>query len=111
MRLQKEKEIIYARTFPPPAVKDLIAFLSPKGVELRWQEITDSPTSGYYIYKRKKTERTPKRITPESVKDTIYEDRQVTPGTTYLYSISAVGSPSALLEGSRSKEIEITYNP
>jgi hypothetical protein len=107
----EEMGIIYTRLFPPPAVQDLIAFLSPRGVELRWQEIESVTPSGYHIYKRTKNERTPKRITAESVRNTIFEDRQVTPGTTYFYSISAVGSPPALLEGPRSKEIEITFNP
>jgi hypothetical protein len=107
----EEKEIVYTRLFPPPAVQDLIAFLSPRGIELRWQEIETLTPTGYYIYKRTKTEQTPKRITAESVKDTIFEDRQVTPGTTYFYSISAIGSAPALLEGPRSKEIEISFNP
>jgi hypothetical protein len=107
----EEIGIFYTRSFPPPAVQDLIAFLIPKGVELRWQETENLTPSGYHIYKRAKNERIPKRITAESVKDTIYEDRQVSPGMTYFYSISAVGSPPALMEGPRSKEIEITFNP
>jgi hypothetical protein len=107
----EEKEILYTRSFPPPAVQDLIAFLSPKGVELRWQGIDGESPSGYHIYKKIKSDKTPIRITQKTVQDTIFEDRQVTPGTTYLYSIRAVGSAPALLEGPRSKEIEITYNP
>jgi hypothetical protein len=107
----EEKNIVYTRSFPPPAVQDLIAFSSPQGVELRWQETEGSTPSGYHVYRRTRNERTPKRITPESVRDTIFEDRQVKPGTTYYYSLSTVGSAPALLEGPRSNEIEITYNP
>ncbi|MBI4767844.1 MAG: fibronectin type III domain-containing protein [Deltaproteobacteria bacterium] len=107
----EEKSIVYTSAFPPPAVQDLIAFLRPQGVELRWQETGGSAPSGYYIYRRTRNERTPKRITTESVRETIFEDRQVKPGTTYFYSISAVGSAPALLEGPRSNEIEITYSP
>ncbi len=58
-----------------------------------------------------KDEKTANRITPKTIKDTIFEDRQVKPGTTYFYSVSAVGSAPALLEGPRSKETEITFNP
>jgi hypothetical protein len=105
----EEKEIVYTRIAPP--LEDLVAFLGPNGVELRWQGIDSMIPSGYHIYKRMKNEKTPKKITPETVKDTIFEDRQVKRGITYLYSVSAVGSPPALLEGSRSKEVEITFNP
>jgi hypothetical protein len=107
----EEIEIIYTRTFPPGAVQDLIAFVSPKGVELRWQEPEGLAPSGYHIYRRTKNERIPKRITPNSVRDLIFEDRQVTPGTTYFYSISAIGPSPGLLEGPRSKETEIMINP
>jgi hypothetical protein len=107
----EEKGILYTRSFPPPAVQDLIALINPTGVELRWQAIETQIPSGYHIYKRVKGEKTPVRITREMLQDTIFEDRQVKPGTIYLYSISAVGSAPALLEGPRSKEIEITYNP
>ena len=107
----EEKGIVYTRIAPPPPVEDLIAFLSPNGVELRWQGIDSLIPSGYHIYKRMKNEKTPRKITQETVKDTIFEDRQVKPGLTYLYSVSVVGSPPALLEGPRSKEVEITYNP
>jgi hypothetical protein len=109
--VSEEKSIVYTRSFPPPAVQELIAFLSSKGVELRWQEIEGLTPSGYHIYRRTKSERTPKRITTASVTDTIFEDQRVTPGTTYFYSISAVGLAPALLEGPRSKEVEITYHP
>ena len=107
----EEKEIVYSRIAPPPPVEDLIAFLSPNGVELRWQGIDSMIPSGYHVYKKMKNEKTPRRITPETVKETTFEDRQVKTGATYLYSVSAVGSPPALLEGPRSKEVEITYNP
>lgn len=107
----EEKEIVYTRFFPPPAIQDLIAVARPGGVELRWQGIEPLAPSGYHVYKRMKTEKIPVRITSKAVQDTIFEDRRVTPGTTYFYSISAMGSAPALLEGPRSKEIEITYNP
>ncbi|OGP49856.1 MAG: hypothetical protein A2Y79_02620 [Deltaproteobacteria bacterium RBG_13_43_22] len=107
----EEKGIVYTRTAPPPAVQDLIAFLSPNGVELRWQGIETMTPSGYHIYKRMRNEKIPRRITQEAIKETSFEDRQVRPGTVYFYSISAVGNPPALVEGPRSTEVEITYNP
>ena len=109
--LSEEKEILFTRTAPPPPVQDLIAIGNPSGVELRWQGIETETPSGYHIYKRMKGEKTAVRITSKTVQETIYEDRQVKPGTTYWYSVSAVGSAPALREGPRSKETEITYNP
>lgn len=109
--LSEEKEILFTRTTPPPPVQDLIATTNPTGVELRWQGIETETPSGYHIYRRMKGENKPVRITPKTVQETIYGDRQVKPGMTYWYSISAVGSAPALREGPRSKETEITYNP
>jgi hypothetical protein len=107
----EEKEIVYTHAFPPLAVQDLIAASRPGGVELRWLGIETQPPSGYHIYKRKKGVKTSVRITSQAVQDTVFEDRQVTPGTIYYYSVSAVGSAPDFLEGPKSKEIEISYNP
>lgn len=109
--LSEEKEILFTRTTPPPPVQDLMAIVNPSGVELRWQAIETETPSGYHVYRRLKGEKTAVRITSKTVQDTQYEDRQVKPGTTYWYSVSAVGSAPALREGPRSIETEITFNP
>jgi hypothetical protein len=105
------REIVFSRVTPPPAVQELVAVGGPKGIEIRWEGLVTMTPSGYNIYKRTAQEKSPKRLNREPLKETIFEDQQVARGTTYYYSISAVGSPPALLEGPRSKEVEVVYNP
>ncbi len=107
----EEKVVVFSRIAPPPQVQELIAVTVPKGIQIRWEGITTMTPSGYYVYRRKGNEKKAQRITPQAIKDTIFEDPQVIPGTAYFYSISAVGNPPALLEGPRSKEVEIVFNP
>jgi hypothetical protein len=107
----EELTMVYTRVTPPPAVKELVAFVIPKGIEIRWEGIETMALSGYYIYRRTSDEKTAKRITPEPMKDTIFEDSGVVPGTTYFYSVSAVGGQPAFQEGLRSREVKITFDP
>jgi hypothetical protein len=107
----EEKDLVYLRLFPPPALQDLIVFSTPKGVELRWQGLENMSIGGYHVYRRIKNEKTAKRITGAPVIDTVFEDRQLVPGTTYVYSVTALGLAPGLLEGPRSREVEITFNP
>ncbi len=107
----EEKGIVFTRLAPPPIIEDLIAVPNPRGIEIRWQRLENVIASGYHVYRRGGNETKPKKITPEMIKDTAFQDEQVVPGTHYFYSVTVVGSPPRLQEGQRSKEIEITYNP
>ncbi|MEW6187775.1 MAG: fibronectin type III domain-containing protein [Thermodesulfobacteriota bacterium] len=107
----EEKNLVYTRLFPPPAVQDLVVFSGSRGVELRWQGIETMTIGGYHVYRRIKTEKAGKRITKEPIKGTLFEDRQVVPGTAYLYSVTALGVAPGVMEGPRSKEVEITVSP
>jgi hypothetical protein len=107
----EEKEIVFTRLAPPPAIQELLGLANAQGIEIRWQRLENVASSGYHVYKRKGNETKPKRITQEMIKDSAFQDEQVVPGTQYFYSISVVGSPPALLEGQRSKEIEVIFNP
>jgi hypothetical protein len=106
-----EKETVYLRPFPPPAVQDLVVFSTPAGVELRWQGIEGVSLAGYHVYRRQKNEKTARRLTAAPHQDTVYEDGKITRGETYVYSVSAVGPAPTFLEGTRSKEVEITVSP
>lgn len=107
----EEKETVYLHLYPPPAVQDVIAFSTDKGVELRWQKIEGVEVSGYHIYRRRKSDKTAQKITAAPVKDTVFEDPKVTRGESYVYAVSPVGAAPAFLEGDRSKEVEITVSP
>jgi hypothetical protein len=107
----EEKETVFTRVGPPMPVQDLIAISNPKGIQIRWEATETMTPSGYYVYRRMEDEKMPKRITPEPIKDSIFEDVNVVPGKAYLYSVSVVGGPPALLEGQRSKEVRIIFTP
>jgi fibronectin type 3 domain-containing protein len=101
----------FLRATPPPAVEEMIAVANPEGIELRWQALEKVIAGGYHVYRRAKEEKTAKRINPEIIKETSYLDRQVKPGKTYYYSVSVIGGPPGFLEGQRSRETGLTYNP
>jgi hypothetical protein len=109
--VSEEKGRIFTRIGPPLAVQELIAISGSRGIQLRWEATETMNPSGYYVYRRAETEKTPKRITPEVVKDTIFEDGTAVSGKTYFYSVSVVGGPPGLVEGPRSKEVKITFIP
>ncbi len=109
--VSEEKSIEFLRVTPPPAVQELVAVSRPKGVQLRWQGLDSQLVQGYYLYRRTAQEKTPRRITPQVVSDTIFEDAQVQPGVPYFYSISAVGAAPHAVEGPRSQEVEIQFVP
>ena len=107
----EEKETVFTRVGPPMPVQDLIAISNPKGIQIRWEATETMTPSGYYVYRRMEDEKMPKRITPEPIKDSIFEDVNVVPGKAYFYSVSVVGGPPGLLEGQRSKELKIIFTP
>ena len=106
-----EKTIAFTRKAPLPAVKELVVFPSAQGIQLRWQGLEEANITGYHVYRRIKEEKLSKRLTLEPLADTIFEDTKVIPGKVYYYSVSPVGGAPALQEGSRSREVEITYSP
>jgi hypothetical protein len=106
-----EKTIAFTRKAPLPAVKELVAFPSAQGIQLRWQGLEEENITGYHVYRRTKEEKLPKRLTLEPLADTIFEDNKVIPGKVYYYSVSPVGGAPARQEGSRSREVEINFNP
>jgi hypothetical protein len=106
-----ESKVLFNRTAPPPAVQELLAVTAPNAVQLRWQGLTTQPVQGYHVYRRSAQDKTPKRLTREPLATTLFEDRQIQPGVAYYYSVSAVGPAPHFVEGERSPETGITYNP
>lgn len=68
----------------------------PREQKVHWAELSWTPSSskgidGYYVYRTVAgSGAKPQRITAHPVKGTKYRDTTVKPGTTYIYSISAV---------------------
>lgn len=90
-----------ARPAPPimiaPAVQQQsLPSAASKGHKVHWAELrwTASPTKGidgYYVYRAVAgLGAKPQRITARPVKGTKYRDIKVKPGTTYIYSVTAV---------------------
>ena len=103
--------LVYVYKGPPPVIRELVGIPDGRGIDLRWQSLENSRSSGYHIYKRSENESESKRITAERITETTFHDGSVVQGIRYFYSVTVVGAPPDLLEGPKSKEIEITYMP
>jgi len=79
--------------FPPAVPSGLQAVFSGVGqqpfIDLVWRPDTDPDLAGYNIYRRQ-NEQAPEKINSELVKKPAYRDTNVSPGTVYYYSVSAV---------------------
>jgi hypothetical protein len=79
--------------FPPAVPTGLQAVASGEGqkpfVDLIWAPVTNTDLAGYNVYRRDANGAAAK-LNSELVKSPAYRDSAVAPGTTYLYSVSAV---------------------
>jgi hypothetical protein len=85
---------VFAKDIYPPGVPaGLQAVYSGPGqtpfIDLLWAPVTDADLAGYNVYRRE-TGGQPAKITSDLVKTPAFRDTAVTPGKTYLYSVSAV---------------------
>ncbi len=90
--------------FPPSVPAGLQAAYSGEGqkpfIDLIWAPVTSADLAGYNVY-RSEANGTPRKLNSELVKSPSYRDTEVTSGTTYVYSVSAVdvrGNESARSE-------------
>jgi hypothetical protein len=90
--------------FPPAVPTGLQAVASGEGqkpfVDLIWAPVTNADLAGYNVYRREGNGATAK-LNSELVKSPGYRDSEVTAGTAYFYSVSAVdarGNESAKSE-------------
>jgi len=74
---------------PPPAPADLVAVRSADGVELFWQEETESDVSGYIIYRKGPGELID-RLNNKPVPVSRFLDRTILPSGLYSYWVTAV---------------------
>jgi hypothetical protein len=99
-----ETAILANDTFPPARPSGLQAVSSGQpeqpGIDLTWSPNTDQDLAGYNVY-RQAADQPPAKINNELVKTPSFHDANVQPGTTYVYSVSAVdlrGNESARSE-------------
>jgi hypothetical protein len=83
--------------FPPAVPVGLQAVYSGEGqklfIDLIWAPVTSADLAGYNVYRREANgpeERTAVKLNPELVKTPSYRDSAVSPGKTYVYSVSSV---------------------
>jgi hypothetical protein len=96
---------VFTKDIYPPAVPTALqAVYSGPGqapfIDLLWAPVTDADLAGYNVYRREQAG-PPVKITSDLVKTPAFRDTAVTPGKTYLYSVSAVderGNESAQSE-------------
>ena len=98
-------EVLAHDSFPPAASTGVQAVASSSGgqsfVDLTWTPNAEADLAGYQVYRREASE-PPQRINSELVKTPAFRDANVSPGHTYLYSVSAVDLRSN--ESERSEE-------
>jgi hypothetical protein len=79
--------------FPPATPSGLQAVASGEGqtpfIDLIWSPVTNSDLDGYNIY-RKEGNGAMMKLNSEPVKSPAYRDPAVSPGKTYVYSVSAI---------------------
>ena len=99
-----EVKVFADDVFPPNVPVELQAVFSGPGqkpsVDLVWAPVTDADLAGYNVYRRQEGA-SPVKLSRELIKAPAYRDEQITSGTTYFYSVSAVdvrGNESARSE-------------
>jgi hypothetical protein len=98
--------------FPPAVPAGLQAVASGEGqkpfVDLIWAPVTNADLAGYNVYRRE-PDGTATKLSSDLVKAPAYRDAAVTPGKTYLYSVSAVDVRGN--ESAKSEEASETVPP
>lgn len=88
-----ETTILANDTFPPATPWGLQAVFSGQpeqpGIDLTWSPNTDQDLAGYNVYRQTGNE-PPMKINDETVKTPSFHDGKIQPGTTYLYSVTAI---------------------
>jgi fibronectin type 3 domain-containing protein len=62
------------------------------GVSLRWEQADLTGVEGFIVYRRVVSEKKAMRIAQVSDKENQFTDRQVKPGSLYVYTITVLGA-------------------
>jgi hypothetical protein len=95
-----------ADVFPPPSPKSLAAVASEGAISLIWEGSSAPDLAGYVVTRGIAPGAPAERLTPQPIRETTFRDTSVTPGTRYVYAVTAVdtaipanaSAPSNLVE-------------
>jgi hypothetical protein len=89
-RLAEETEVDYRDRFAPPVPRGLVALAEEGRVRLVWEASAAPDLAGYRVYRRGPDTQELVPVTADPVTATEYADRDLTPGATYTYRVTAV---------------------
>jgi hypothetical protein len=92
---------------PPPPLLNLVAAITPKGVELRWDESAATDLAGYRVYRRAPGEAQYRRLTPALLNKPYFVDEAAPRGQTYYYVVTAVDNSKRANESLPSEEAAV----
>jgi len=91
---------------PPAPPRGLVAIPGEGVVALTWDAGAERDILGYLVYRRELPEVVPTRLTPAPIRGTTYADRSVRPGTTYVYTVTAMDRSPRRNESAPSADVE-----
>ena len=89
---------------PPSAPANLLAVPSEGAIRLAWNPSPEADVAGYYVYRASPPGGPYVRLTPAPFPATVYTDRAVERGRTYVYAVTAVDRARRPNESARSNE-------
>jgi hypothetical protein len=95
-------------TFPPPAPTALEAVGGPGVISLIWEAVEAADLAGYLVLRGEAPGEPATPLTPAPIRDTSFEDRNVTPGVRYVYVVVAVDSAAPSNRSAPSNRAEET---
>ena len=93
-------------TTPPSPPAGLVAVPSPDAVRLAWNASPEPDVATYAIYRAAGNGEFA-RIATTTVPGTVYTDRDVKPGTTYRYAVTALDNARRANESARSNVVSV----
>ncbi len=93
----------------PPPVLNLVAAVTIRGVELRWDESPAPDLAGYRVYRRRAGETRFTLLTPALLKKPYFVDDRVSRGQTYYYYVTAVDDSRRANESVPSEETPVNF--
>ncbi len=94
--------------FAPAPPKNLAATPTPGAVQLIWDANTESDLAGYLVLRATAPDETLQPLTPAPIRDTVYRDAAVAPGTEYIYAVVAVDSAASPNRSQPSEVVRVT---
>jgi hypothetical protein len=87
----------------------LIGVSTGNGILIRWQALNLADLAGYLVYRRAENEDRFGRIGPALAQDPVFLDRDVKPGQTYYYRVTARDRSRAANESGWTQEISVKF--